>query len=82
MGKDWRYAQVVKRKINMGKELKFYLDELLSDQCACGMRKQPLHSFCYRCYMSLPGDMRRDLWQAMGDGYEAAYEEAVKWLER
>jgi len=66
----------------MGKELKFYLDELTSDECACGQPKKAGHSFCYRCYMRLPGDMRRDLWKRIGDGYEAAYEAAVKWLER
>jgi len=65
----------------MGKGLKFYIDELMSDECACGRPKWPKRSFCYRCYVRLPADMRRDLYKRIGDGYEAAYEEAVKWLQ-
>jgi len=63
------------------KDWKFYYDELMSDECACGNPKQPSRSFCYRCYMALPGDMRRDLWKRLGEGYEEAYEAAVKYLE-
>jgi len=65
----------------MTEEWKFYYDELMSDDCACGMPKKSGRSFCYKCYISLPKDMRRDLWLRIGDGYEAAYEAAVKYLE-
>ena len=58
----------------------FYFEELMSDGCACGRPKKSKYSFCYGCYMSLPGDMRRDLYQKIGDGYEEAYEAAIKWL--
>lgn len=63
------------------KDKEFYIKELMSDECACGRPKRPGHSFCYRCYRSLPGHMQHDLFQIVGNGYEEAYEAAVKWLE-
>ncbi|GAH74320.1 unnamed protein product, partial [marine sediment metagenome] len=78
-----RKGKIMKNKlieINR-KDWKFYYDELMSDECACGMQKEPRKSFCYGCYMALPRDMRRDLWKPIGEGYEEAYEAAVKWLE-
>jgi len=62
------------------KEIQFYIKELRSEQCQCGRPKKPGRSFCYWCYSSLPREMQRDLYQSIGDGYEAAYEEAVAWL--
>lgn len=59
---------------------KFYLDELKSEECICGMPKPSGRSFCYHCYKSLPRHMQRALYQRIGDGYEEAYEEAVEWL--
>lgn len=59
----------------------WFYNELISDECACGRPKKPGYSFCYRCYRSLPGDMQRDLYKRIGEGYEVAYEAAVKWLE-
>lgn len=61
-------------------DTKFYIDELRSDECQCGRTKKPGYSFCYKCYSSLPMDMRNDLYQQMGDGYEEAYDAAVHWL--
>jgi len=63
------------------KDTDFYLTQLMSDECACGSPKRPRHSFCYRCYRSLPRHMQHDLYQYIGDGYEEAYEAAVEWLE-
>ncbi len=63
------------------RDIDFYFEELMGDECACGRPKRSKYSFCYQCYMSLPGDMRRDLYQSIGEGYEAAYEAAFKWLE-
>ncbi len=63
------------------KDLKFYIIELNSEECICGRDKVPGNSFCYTCYKSLPGDMQRALYQRMGGGYEAAYDEAVLMLD-
>jgi len=61
-------------------DIKFYISELRSDECQCGGFKMPGRSFCYKCYTSLPRDMRRDLYQKMWDGYEEAYDAAVHYL--
>ena len=62
-------------------DIKFYLDELQSEECACGEPKKRGKSFCYRCYTSLPGTMQRDLWLKIRNGYEEAYDNALTWLE-
>ncbi len=62
------------------RDTRFYIDELRSDECQCGNWKKPGHSFCYKCYRSLPGHYQQDLWQRMGDGYEQAYDAACTWL--
>jgi len=59
---------------------KFYWQELQSDECLCGRYKKPGRSFCYRCYHELPEDMRRALYQRIGNGYEEALDDAVKYL--
>lgn len=63
------------------KDIKFYIRELRSDECLpCDGSKKPGHSFCFKCYRSLPSHMQKALYQRMGDGYEEAYDEAVRWL--
>ena len=62
------------------KDIKFYIDELLSKECRCGRTKKKHYSFCYHCYKSLPFGMQRDLYFHVGDGYEEAYEAAVRYL--
>ena len=37
-------------------------------------------SFCYKCYSSLPNNLKKRLYYPLGNGYEEAYEEAVSWL--
>ena len=59
----------------------FYIDELRSAECQCGKGKRVGMSLCYDCYTSLPADMKSDLWKGIGNGYEAAYEAAVKHLD-
>lgn len=61
-------------------ERKRAVDELRSNECRCGRKKQPGRSFCYRCYYALPGEMRRALYRPIGKGYEAAYEAACRFL--
>ena len=62
-------------------DFKFYLSELNGEECVCGSWKKSRMSFCYICYRKLPPDMQKDLWQHMGQGYEEAYDEAVRWLK-
>ncbi|MDY6904112.1 MAG: hypothetical protein SWH61_05435 [Thermodesulfobacteriota bacterium] len=60
---------------------KFYMNELKGEEClACGRPKRRGRSFCYSCYSSLPKHMQKALWQPLGNGYEAAFDEALKWL--
>ena len=47
--------------------------ELIGTACRCGNLKQPKQTFCRKCYYSLPEEMRRALYQRMGEGYEEAY---------
>jgi len=65
-----------------GKDMRFYLDSLMSNGCLCEGKKQRGHSFCWRCYNELPAQMKRALYRRIGDGYEEAYEDAVTWLQR
>jgi len=76
---------------------KFYADELMSEECWCGREKRRHYSFCWRCYRKLPADLQKALYRKIpaclpsavrqawlsgrGEGYEDAYEEAVKYLE-
>ncbi len=61
-------------------DTEFYIKELMSNECACHKRKRASHSFCYNCYRALPKEMKGPLWRKIGQGYEAAYEEAHAWL--
>lgn len=58
----------------------FYAGELKSEECQCRKTKQRGRSLCYHCYQALPDDMKKDLYQKLGDGYEKAYDDAVSWL--
>jgi len=69
------------RKDSPLKSKNFYYQELMRDQCFCGATKKKRYSFCYPCYHKLPGEMKSGLWLEIGEGYEEAYEEAVKFLE-
>jgi len=57
-----------------------YVRILQSNECACDRGKQSGKAFCFRCFKALPGDMQRALYKRVGQGFEEAYEEAVKWL--
>jgi hypothetical protein len=61
---------------------KFYIDSLTSEECLCGRKKKSGMTFCYRCYKSLGRDMQKDLYQRMGDGYEAAVDAACIHLQQ
>ena len=59
----------------------FYLSVLRGEECQCGKWKRSRMPFCYRCFKRLPVSMQRALYHRLGDGFEEAYEEAVKWLD-
>lgn len=63
------------------KDFFFYFGELESEECFCGRAKKSGKSFCYRCFTELPYEMRRALYKRIGDGYEAAYDAAVDYLD-
>ena len=63
------------------KDAKFLLEELKSEECACGAYKKSGMSFCYKCYSSLPNDHQKPLYSQFGRGYEEAYEQATMWLK-
>lgn len=62
------------------RDLDFYIDGLLSEECQCGRPKKRHNSFCYGCYKGLPHDMQRALYNRIGFGYRRAYEAAVAFL--
>ena len=57
------------------------LAELRGSRCRCGAAKKEGHTFCRRCYRSLPYHYRMALYDRIGDGYEEAYAAAVRELK-
>ena len=64
----------------MNNDRKFYISELKSEECQCGEWKRSGMSFCYKCYVSLPRLVQKALYTSFGQGYEEAYDEAIKYL--
>lgn len=64
------------------KDMMWYVRELQSGECQCGRTKKKGKSFCWGCYDALPGHLQRDLYCTVGNEYEQAYDEAVKWLNQ
>ena len=62
------------------KERMFFTETLASDECQCGRHKQPGRAVCFKCYARMPDEMRRTLYRRVGAGFEAAYEDAYKFL--
>lgn len=67
-------------KVTPRRSTSFYIDELKSEECQCGEYKARGKSVCPACWKRLPRDLQVDLYSRMGDGYEEAYEAAVKVL--
>ena len=63
------------------KDFFFYVTELESEECFCGRHKQSGKALCFKCFRDLPFDMRNALYRKMGNGYEAAYDAAVNYLD-
>jgi hypothetical protein len=60
---------------------KFLLETLASTTCpACGHPKKTRQTFCGRQYFTLPKAMRTALYARIGEGYEEAVFEAMKYL--
>ena len=68
------------RKIRVA-EFSFYVDQLRSEECFCGKKKRYGYTFCYRCYMALPEDIRERVTARLPEGLDVAFEEAVKVLD-
>lgn len=47
---------------------------------ACGERKRARQSFCRVCYFKLPVDLRKAIYNLIGDGYEEAHADAMRML--
>lgn len=54
--------------------------DLNATQCKCGAPKTPGRSFCRVCYYALPHHMRKLLFSRIGEGYEAAWIDAIDFL--
>jgi hypothetical protein len=64
------------------KPARYYAHLLLLPECACGKPKKRGMAFCYRCFMELPKYEKGQLYLKVGQGFEAAYENARRYLER
>lgn len=68
------------RDIISKKSTNYYLDALMSTECQCGKPKKSKKSVCLTCWRRLPRDLQVDLYSRFGDGYEQAYDAAVRFL--
>lgn len=57
------------------------IKELMGTVCHCGKTKHAEHTFCGKCYFSLPRNMRKAIYNRIGNGYEEAYEAATVHLD-
>jgi len=60
---------------------KFYIKLYKSEECLCGKPKRSKYAFCWGCYRELPPNIKKNLYQSFGGGFEAAVDEAVKHLQ-
>ena len=70
---------MTKRK---GIETLSQMDQLMSRICQCGGPKMKRHPFCIACYKLLPRVKRYALYAPLGDGYSAAYANAIAHLKK
>ena len=64
------------------RDQRFYVDLLRGRECpSCGHGKNIRQVLCRVCYYSLPTDLRNRLYDKLGDGFEEAVDDALKWLE-
>jgi|GEM_PF-2414849 len=70
----------IERMSQKQKDQLFCLTQLRSRECQCGCGKQKGMAFCYRCWMKLPPSARQGLYSKVGNGFEAAYDQACRIL--
>ena len=58
------------------------LAEFRGTTCQCTKPKTKGNSFCHACFRSLARAQQVALYKRFGDGYEAAYAEALAFLRR
>jgi hypothetical protein len=58
------------------------LVELRGTICRCGSDKVSKQTFCRACYFRLPRYLRGNLYNLFGKGYEEAYREAIRILDK
>lgn len=61
-------------------DIRFYIAVLKSEECQCGKPKKSRMALCYDCYSSLPKDTQKTLWKKIRNGFEEAYDNALRWL--
>jgi hypothetical protein len=47
----------------------------------CGCPKKTMQSLCGKCYYKLPKTLQSNLYRKFGDGYEAAFEQALEFIK-
>jgi hypothetical protein len=57
------------------------IQALAREECRCGAFKKRGHSFCAKCFYSLPEANRRALFTQPGKGYREAFEAACALLD-
>jgi len=67
--------------VPLTKDQQWYLSQLSGEECFCDRPKKRGYAFCYSCYMKLPKNMQKDLYQKIGAGYEEAYTAAIRFME-
>lgn len=63
-------------------EIRKLVKELRSNECRCGKWKAKRKTFCKACYFALPANLRKALYNRIGEGYEDAYMRSCEFLGR
>ena len=61
--------------------MKDSLELLKSTTCKCGGFKKAKQAFCYNCFKLFPAKIQQDLYKRIGDGFEGAVDDALKFLK-
>lgn len=58
------------------------IEILGATKCVCGNKKKRGMSHCRTCYFSLPPEIRKALYNRVGQGYEEAFTASVERLQK
>lgn len=58
----------------------YYIYMKNSEVCSCGRKKLSGKPFCFKCTVKLPRDIRAHLGCRIGDGFEEAFDSALRAL--